>query len=41
MQALGFRLLTKDKAIAVYEYLDPAIQQVLLKDYGCNSRFKY
>lgn len=32
MQALAFRLLAKDEAIAVYEYLDSAVQQVLLKD---------
>ena len=32
MQALAFRLLSKDEAIAVYEYLDSAVQQVLLKD---------
>ena len=34
MQALAFRLLDKDEAIAVYEYLDPTIQQVLLKDFS-------
>ncbi len=32
MQALAFRLLSKDEAIAVYEYLDSAVQQVLLQD---------
>ncbi len=31
MQALAFRLLAKDEAIAVYEYLDPSVQQVLLQ----------
>ena len=34
MQALAFRLLAKDEAIAVYEYLDPSVQQVLLKDFS-------
>ena len=33
MQALAFRLLAKDKAIAVYEDLAPSVQQVLLKDF--------
>ncbi len=32
MQAIAFRLLLKDNAIAVYEYLDSSVQQVLLKD---------
>ena len=27
LQALAFRLLPKDEAIAVYEYLDPSVQQ--------------
>jgi len=31
LQALAFRLLPKDEAIAVYEYLDPAVQQSLLE----------
>ncbi len=30
LQALAFRLLTKNEAIEVYEYLEPAIQQSLL-----------
>ena len=30
-QALAFRLLPKDEAIEVYEYLDPAVQQTLLE----------
>jgi magnesium transporter len=30
LQALAFRLLPKDEAIEVYEYLDPAVQQTLL-----------
>ena len=34
MQALAFRLLAKDEAIAVYEYLEPSVQQVLLKDFN-------
>ena len=34
MQALAFRLLAKDEAIAVYEYLDPSVQQVLLQDFS-------
>ena len=34
MQALAFRLLAKDEAIAVYEYLDSSVQQVLLKDFS-------
>jgi len=33
MQALAFRLLSKDEAIEVYEQLDPSVQQVLLKDF--------
>ncbi|MGK7894669.1 MAG: magnesium transporter [Xenococcus sp. (in: cyanobacteria)] len=32
MQAIAFRLLAKDNAISVYEYLDSSVQQVLLKD---------
>ena len=31
LQALAFRLLPKDEAIAVYEYLDPPVQQSLLE----------
>ena len=31
LQALAFRLLPKDEAIAVYEYLEPAVQQTLLE----------
>ncbi|MCP9850214.1 magnesium transporter [Cyanobium sp. Morenito 9A2] len=31
MQALAFRLLPKDQAIEVYEYLEPAVQQTLLE----------
>ena len=30
LQALAFRLLNKNEAIEVYEYLDPAVQQSLL-----------
>ena len=30
LQALAFRLLSKNEAIEVYEYLDPAVQQSLL-----------
>ncbi|MBD1848066.1 hypothetical protein H6F89_32825 [Cyanobacteria bacterium FACHB-63] len=33
MQAIAFRLLSKDEAIEVYEYLDPAIQEALLEDF--------
>lgn len=33
MQAISFRLLSKDEAIEVYEYLDPAIQEALLEDF--------
>ncbi len=33
MQALAFRLLSKDEAIEVYEYLDSAVQQVLLEEF--------
>ena len=32
MPALAFRLLDPDKALAVYEYLDSSLQQVLLQD---------
>ena len=31
LQALAFRLLGKDEAIEVYEYLDAAVQQSLLE----------
>ena len=31
LQALAFRLLNKDEAIEVYEYLDPTVQQSLLE----------
>ena len=31
LQALAFRLLGKDEAIEVYEYLEPTIQQSLLE----------
>ena len=34
MQALAFRLLAKDEAIAVYENLDSSVQQVLLQDFS-------
>ena len=34
MQALTFRLLAKDEAIAVYENLDSSVQQVLLQDFS-------
>ncbi len=33
MQAIAFRLLAKDEAITVYEYLDVSVQQVLLEDF--------
>jgi magnesium transporter len=33
MQALAFRLLSKDEAIAVYEYLNPRVQQALLEEF--------
>ncbi|MEB3307844.1 MAG: magnesium transporter [Cyanobacteriota bacterium] len=31
LQALAFRLLPKDEAIEIYEYLDPQVQQTLLE----------
>ena len=31
LQALAFRLLPKNEAIAVYEYLEPSVQQTLLE----------
>ncbi len=37
LQALGFRLLSKDEAIEVYEYLDPAVQQSLLDKLRSNE----
>ncbi|MUL38453.1 magnesium transporter [Gloeocapsopsis dulcis] len=33
MQAIAFRLLSKDEAIEVYEYLDPTIQQKLIEEF--------
>ncbi len=33
MQVLAFRLLSKDEAIAVYEYLDSSVQQLLVEDF--------
>lgn len=33
MQALAFRLLSKDEAIEVYEYLSSAVQQTLIEDF--------
>lgn len=33
MQALAFRLLSKDEAIEVYEYLDSGVQQALLEEF--------
>jgi magnesium transporter len=33
MQAIAFRLLSKDEAIEVYEYLDPVIQQKLIEEF--------
>ncbi|MGI0483894.1 magnesium transporter [Pantanalinema rosaneae CENA516] len=33
MQAIAFRLLSKDEAIEVYEYLDRSVQQALLEDF--------
>lgn len=33
MQAIAFRLLSKDEAIEVYEYLSPQVQQALLEDF--------
>lgn len=32
MQAIAFRLLAKNEAIEVYEYLEPQVQQLLLED---------
>ncbi|MGA1625916.1 MAG: magnesium transporter, partial [Prochlorothrix sp.] len=33
MQAIAFRLLSKDEAIEVYEHLDSSIQQTLIEDF--------
>jgi magnesium transporter len=33
MQAIAFRLLSKEEAIEVFEYLDPRVQQSLLEDF--------
>ena len=33
MQALAFRLLSKDEAIEVYEHLKPRVQQLLIEDF--------
>jgi magnesium transporter len=33
MQAIAFRLLPKDEAIEVYEYLSPGLQQLLIEDF--------
>ena len=33
MQAIGFRLLSKDEAIEVYENLDSSVQQTLIEDF--------
>lgn len=33
MQAIAFRLLSKDEAIEVYEYLSSSVQQVLIEDF--------
>lgn len=33
MHAIAFRLLSKDEAIEVYEYLDPSIQQKLIEEF--------
>ena len=33
MQAIAFRLLSKDEAIEVYEYLNHAVQQTLIEDF--------
>ena len=34
LQALAFRLLKKNEAIEVYEYLDPIVQQTLWTDFA-------
>ena len=33
LQAIAFRLLSKNEAIAVYEYLDPSIQETLIAEF--------
>ncbi len=33
MQAIAFRLLSKEEAIEVFEYLDPSVQQALIEDF--------
>lgn len=33
MQAIAFRLLSKDEAIEVYEYLDSSVQQTLIQEF--------
>lgn len=33
MQAIAFRLLSKDEAIEVYEYLHPSVQQALIEEF--------
>nr|WP_254658123.1 magnesium transporter [Pleurocapsa sp. PCC 7327] len=33
MQAIAFRLLSKDEAIEVYEYLESSVQQALIKEF--------
>ncbi|NEO88404.1 MAG: magnesium transporter, partial [Spirulina sp. SIO3F2] len=33
MQAIAFRLLSKDEAIEVYEYLDSSVQHALLEEF--------
>ncbi|MEN9206124.1 MAG: magnesium transporter, partial [Thermostichales cyanobacterium DRC_bins_46] len=33
MQAIAFRLLSKDEAIEVYEHLDTSVQQALIEDF--------
>ncbi|WP_414565536.1 MULTISPECIES: magnesium transporter [unclassified Anabaena] len=33
MQAIAFRLLSKEEAIEVFEYLNPSVQQTLLEDF--------
>ncbi len=33
MQAIAFRLLSKDEAIQVYEYLDSSVQQALIEEF--------
>ncbi|MGB3692892.1 MAG: magnesium transporter [Spirulinaceae cyanobacterium] len=33
LHAIGFRLISKEKAIAVYEYLDSSVQQALIQEF--------